>query len=256
MQRSTDSTRCGYASTNSTEAKTSFNVFDPCVLYFERFALNWFCLDWFGWNKNWFWMISTGASNVLAKSTEAKLCLIVFVPSVLKFVRPGLNWLCFDQLDCSKKVFDCVRPKRATFRPTRLELFMFRLTRLLCFDRLYLKWLCFEQSRKVYDCVRPNHALFDRLDLIWLCFDKLDWSKNVIERVRPLRAMFWPIRSELVMFGLIRLKQKLGLIEFDPSEQCFDRIDWKKTVFDCVRPQRANSFPPWPELFMFRPTRI
>ena len=198
MQRSTDSTRCGYASTNSTEAKTSLSVFDPCVLYFERFALRWFCLDWFGWNKNWFWMSSTGASDVSAKSTEAKLCLIVFVPSVLKFVRPGLNWLCFDQLDCRKKVFDCVRPKRATFRPTRLELFMFRLTRLkrkfvrlnfysiqsgytltdstqekvgltvfyssvLIFDRLYLNWLCFQwfdQSRKVHGCVRPKGALF------------------------------------------------------------------------------------------------
>ena len=169
---------------------------------------------------------------------------------MLNFDRLKLNWLCFNRLEYLKKNFWPHSTQACFFRPTQLKLSFF----LSDLAKVKMNWTVFD----------PSVPCLERLGSKWLFW--LTWlNENVFDRVRLKRALFWPVRHEMVTFWPNRLKQKLFVCvrpkcaKFCPTQSYLIKF-WKTRLKqNCVwlSLTKVGSFSTdWTELVLFRSTRL
>ena len=85
-----------------------------------------------------------------------------------------------------------------------------------------------------------------KLAIFWLAWQKKLCLKSVLRF------------ADLTWTGYLSTnwaEAKLVLTKFVLSLQCFDRLEWGKNVFNCVRPKRAMLWPTLLKMTMFRMIR-
>ena len=144
--------RCStYVSTNSTKIYMFRPTRIKMAMFLDRLDSNWLCFDRIDQKKKFIRQCLTQASCVSTESTQIGYALTDLTER--KCVRHSLTQKgCFDRLHRSKNMFDCVRPKCAMFRPTRIKE---NCVRLCSSQESYVSTKGTKEN-----CVRPKSAMF------------------------------------------------------------------------------------------------